>query len=144
MFGHRVDLPRGWRAVCPWPGPSFTEAAKKGRRFGSPIPNQVLVDIETHDWELYHIDEDYSECHNLAAERREKLIEMIGRWWAEAGKYQVLPIDGERPRDASTWSVPTIAKPRNKFVLLRRAGRRSPLPPRPSRTSGPGASQPRS
>jgi hypothetical protein len=28
----------------------------------------VLVDIETHDWELYHIDQDYSECHNLAGD----------------------------------------------------------------------------
>jgi arylsulfatase len=95
MFGHRSIYHDGWRAVCPWPGPSFTEAAKKGRQFGSPIPNEVLVDIDTHDWELYNIDEDYSECHNLAAERRDKLIEMIGRWWAEAGKYQVLPIDGD-------------------------------------------------
>ena len=95
MFGHRSIYHDGWRAVCPWPGPSFTEAAKKGRQFGSPIPNEVLVDIETHDWELYHVDEDYSECHNLAAEHRDKLIEMIGRWWAEAGKYQVLPIDGD-------------------------------------------------
>ena len=95
MFGHRSIYHDGWRAVCPWPGPSFTEAAKKGREFGSPIPNEVLVDIEAHDWELYHIDEDYSECHNLAAEHRDKLIEMIGRWWAEAGKYNVLPIDGD-------------------------------------------------
>ena len=95
MFGHRSIYHDGWRAVCPWPGPNFTEAAKKGREFGSPIPNQVLADIEANDWELYHIDEDYSETHNLAAENRDKLIEMIGRWWAEAGKYKVLPIDGD-------------------------------------------------
>ena len=61
MFGHRSIYHDGWRAVCPWPGPSFTEAAKKGRKFGSPITNEVLVDIDAHDWELYHIDEDYSE-----------------------------------------------------------------------------------
>ena len=94
MFGHRSIYHDGWRAVCPWPGTSFTEAAKKDRRFGNPIPNEVLVDIETNDWELYHIDEDYSETKNLAVEHRDKLIEMIGRWWAEAGKYQVLPLDG--------------------------------------------------
>ena len=58
MFGHRAIDHDGWRAVCPWPGTSFTEAAKKDRRFGSPIDNQVLLDIETHDWELYHIAED--------------------------------------------------------------------------------------
>ena len=50
MFGHRAIYNDGWRAVCPWPGPSFAEAAKKGRRFGTPINNQVLVDIDTHDW----------------------------------------------------------------------------------------------
>ncbi len=116
MFGHRAIYHDGWRAVCPWPGPSFTEAAKKGRRFGSPINNQVLVDLDAHDWELYHIDEDYSECHNLAAEQRDKLIEMVGRWWAEAGKYQVLPIDGSALERMNV-ERPTIAKPRSKFVF---------------------------
>src|SRR5436309_2700448 len=28
MFGHRSLYHDGWRAVCPWPGPSFTEAGK--------------------------------------------------------------------------------------------------------------------
>ncbi len=27
MFGHRSLYHDGWRAVCPWPGPSFAEAA---------------------------------------------------------------------------------------------------------------------
>ena len=116
MFGHRAIYHDGWRAVCPWPGTSFTEAAKKDRRFGTPIDNQVLLDIETHDWELYHLDEDYSECHNLAGEQRNKLIEMIGRWWAEAGKYQVLPIDGSALQRLNV-ERPTIARPRNKFVF---------------------------
>jgi arylsulfatase len=116
MFGHRALYHDGWRAVCPWPGTSFTEAAQKGRRFGSPIPNQVLIDLDAHDWELYHIDEDYAECHNLAAEQREKLIEMVGRWWAEAGKYQVLPIDGTALERMNA-ERPTIARPRTKFVF---------------------------
>ncbi len=116
MFGHRAIYHDGWRAVCPWPGPSFTEAAKKGRRFGSPISNEVLVDIEANDWELYHIDDDYAECHNLAAEHRDKVIEMVGRWWAEAGKYQVLPIDGTALERMNV-ERPTIARPRSKFVF---------------------------
>jgi arylsulfatase len=115
MFGHRAIDHDGWRAVCPWPGTSFTTAAKKGRRFGSPINNEVLIDIDSHDWELYHIDEDYSECHNLAAEKRDKLIEMVSRWYAEAGKYQVLPIDSSALERINA-ERPTIAKPRQKFV----------------------------
>lgn len=116
MFGHRSIYHDGWRAVCPWPGTSFTEAAQKNRFFGSPITNQVLLDIETHDWELYHVAADHSECHNLAADHRDKVIEMVGRWWAEAGKYNVLPIDGD-VRSRLSVERPTISKPRDKFVF---------------------------
>ncbi|MDD1752297.1 MAG: arylsulfatase [Methanotrichaceae archaeon] len=116
MFGHRSIYHDGWRAVCPWPGPNFAEAAKKGRQFGSIITNEVLLDIEQNDWELYHVAEDYSECHNLASTHRNKLIEMIGRWYAEAGKYNVMPIDGSALQRLMT-ERPTITKPRNKFVF---------------------------
>ena len=51
----------------------------------------------------------------MAAANRDKLIEMIGRWWAEAGKYNVLPIDGD-VRSRLNVERPTIAKPRNKIV----------------------------
>ena len=34
MLGHRAIYHDGWRAVCPWPGPSFAEA---GVGFGEPI-----------------------------------------------------------------------------------------------------------
>ncbi len=115
MFGHRSIYHDGWRAVCPWPGPSFAEAAKKGRQFGSVITNEVLLDIERNDWELYHVEEDYAECHNLAAEHRDKVVEMIGRWWAEAGKYNVMPIDGSAFERMNV-ARPTIARPRDSFV----------------------------
>jgi hypothetical protein len=115
MFGHRSIYHNGWKAVCPWPGPSFTEAAQKARMFGSPITNEVLADIEAHDWELYHVAEDYSETQNLADKHRDKVIEMVGRWWAEAGKYDVMPIDSDA-RAKLMAERPTIAKLRNKFV----------------------------
>jgi hypothetical protein len=50
MFGHRSICHDGWRAVCPWAGSSFTEAAQKGRYYGSPIDAKVLADLEAHDW----------------------------------------------------------------------------------------------
>ena len=34
--GHRAIYHDGWRAVCPWPGPSFTEAGKPGSASRSP------------------------------------------------------------------------------------------------------------
>ncbi len=115
MFAHRAIYHDGWRAVCPWPGTSFTKAAEKGRKFGSPITNDVLLDIETHDWELYDVEADPAETNNLAGEHRDRLIELIGRWWAEAGKYQVLPIDGTALERLNV-ERPTIARPRTKFV----------------------------
>ena len=124
MFGHRSIYHDGWRAVCPWPGTSFVEAAKKGRHFGSVITNEVLLEIERNDWELYHVEEDYAECHNLAAENRDKVVEMIGRWWAEAGKYNVMPIDGSALERMNV-ARPTIARPRDSFVFYPNG---SPIP----------------
>ena len=115
MFGHRAIYHDGWRAVCPWPGPSFTEAAQKGRHYGSPIDATVLADIEANDWELFDLTTDYAETQNVAADHRDKVIEMIGRWWAEAGKYGVMPIDGSMLERMHV-ERPTIAQPRDSFV----------------------------
>jgi arylsulfatase A-like enzyme len=91
MMGHRSIYHDGWRAVCPWPGPSFTEA---GAFFGTPIPAEKLTELDATAWELYHVDQDWAENYNVAESNREKLIEMIGMWYVEAGKYNVMPVDG--------------------------------------------------
>ena len=90
MMGHRSLYHNGWRAVCPWPGPSFIEA---GKPFGEPISTDRLTELDAKDWELYHVEQDWTESENVAAENRPKLIEMIATWYVEAGKYNVLPID---------------------------------------------------
>jgi arylsulfatase A-like enzyme len=72
MFGHRGIWADGWKAV-----------AHHKRR----------TPFDDEEWELYHLDEDFSECHNLAGEKPEKLREMIDLWWTEAGKNGVLPLD---------------------------------------------------
>ena len=90
MMGHRSIYHDGWRAVCPWPGPSFSEA---GKFFGAPISAEELTKLDISSWELYHVAEDFAENHNIAEENRGKLIEMIAMWYVEAGKYKVLPID---------------------------------------------------
>src|SRR5260370_3747923 len=91
MLGHRSLYRDGWRAVCPWPGPSFAEA---GRPFGAPISAETLAELDAHGWELYYVAEDIAENHNVATDNRERVINMIATWYAEAGKYKVLPIDG--------------------------------------------------
>ena len=99
MLGHRSIYRDGWRAVCPWPGTSFVES---GKTFGTPIPAEALTELDANDWELYHVAEDFAENHNVAADNRPRLIEMIAQWYVEAGKYNVLlrrsaPPDRQRP-----------------------------------------------
>ena len=91
MIGHRSIYHDGWRAVCPWPGPSFAEAQQP---FGAPISADTLSQLDATGWELYHVDEDFAETKNVAADNRDRLIALIGTWYAEAGKYNVLPVDG--------------------------------------------------
>ena len=116
MMGHRAIYHDGWRAVCPWPGPSFTEAAEQGLRFGSPITADGLAALEANGWELYDLTEDWAETRNVAAEHPEKLAELVDLWWAEAEKYQVLPIDGDVLYRLAI-EKPTIAGPREQFVF---------------------------
>jgi arylsulfatase len=65
-------------------------------------------DFEHDVWELYHVDEDRAEAHNLADQYPEKVEQLIAAWFEEADKNNVLPLDdrsaveiigGERPRD---------------------------------------------
>lgn len=112
MFGHRAIDHDGWRAVCPWPGPSFAEA---GKPFGAPISAEALTELDVRHWELYHVAEDIAENHNVAEKHRDKLIEMIAQWYVEAGKYNVLPIDGSGTLRFMT-QRPQIAAPRNQYT----------------------------
>jgi len=75
MFGHRGIWADGWKAV------TFHQP-------GNPFSDE--------EWELYNLNEDFSESRNLAAEHPEKLREMIDLWWIEAGKHGVLPLDDRR------------------------------------------------
>lgn len=112
MMGHRSIYHNGWRAVCPWPGPSFAEA---GQGFGMPISAEKLTELDATAWELYHVDEDFAENHNVAADNRSRLIEMIAQWYVEAGKYNVLPVDG-RGQQRFADERPVIAKDRTRYT----------------------------
>ena len=113
MMGHRAIYHDGWRAVCPWPGPSFTEA---GAFFGAPLNKDKLTEIDATKWELYHVAKDFAENNNVAAENRPKLIEMIATWYVEAGKYNVLPIN-LRGTQRFADERPKLAADRARFTL---------------------------
>jgi arylsulfatase len=112
MFGHRSLYHDGWRAVCPWPGTSFTES---GKTFGAPIDYAKLTELDAKSWELYDLRTDFAETDNLAEKERERLIAMIGMWYVEAGKYNVLPIDS-RGVERFADERPQIAAGRKRYV----------------------------
>jgi arylsulfatase A-like enzyme len=112
MMGHRSIYQDGWKAVCPWPGPSFTEA---GLPFGTPIPYEKLTELDAEHWELYNVAVDFAENHDVAKQNRAKLIELIGQWYVEAGKYHVLPVDGRGVQRFAELR-PTIALPRTSYT----------------------------
>jgi arylsulfatase A-like enzyme len=72
MGGHRAMYHEGWKAVT--------------RHLHG-------VAFEDDRWELYHVAEDPSECHDLATSEPGKLKELIDLWWHEAEEYGVLPLD---------------------------------------------------
>ena len=61
-------------------------------------------DFEQDRWELYHLEQDFSESHDLAASHPDKLRELVERWWTEAGRYDVLPLD-DRDRERTAASL---------------------------------------
>jgi arylsulfatase len=97
MFGNRAIYHDGWMAATPPPQPPWLMGTAK-------MP-EVL---NGYKWELYNIDEDYSQNNDLAAKFPDKLKELQELFLVEAQKYQVFPLDNsilERlltPRPSST------------------------------------------
>jgi arylsulfatase A-like enzyme len=95
MFGHRSIQHEGWKAVCPFPGPSLKEARDNGIVFGlTEIDGPMLEQLDEHAWELYDLTIDPTEATNVAEVEGERLTAMIARWYDEAERYGVLPIAG--------------------------------------------------
>ncbi len=113
MLGHRSLYHDGWRAVCPWPGTSFAET---DRHFGDVITERLLTELDATGWELYHVESDYSEMTNLAEREPARLRAMIAMWYAEAGRYHVLPIDSRATARIAD-ERPQIAPSRDRYVL---------------------------
>jgi arylsulfatase len=82
MLGSRAIYHRGWKAVTFHPvGPLYDD----GLNPNAPFDDDV--------WELYHVAEDLSEMHDLAAEQPQRVAEMVELWWHEAERNDVLPLD---------------------------------------------------
>jgi len=72
QMGHRGLWADGWKVVTHhWSGTPF----------------------EDDRWALYHLDEDLAEVHDLADEHPELRDRLVARWWEEAERHGVLPLD---------------------------------------------------
>ncbi|MGD9658402.1 MAG: arylsulfatase, partial [Methylocystis sp.] len=81
MLGNRGIYKDGWMATT-----------RHGR-----LPWQTAGgatgDFDNDSWELYNIDEDFSQADNLAAKYPEKVKALKAAFMVEAKKYNVLPLD---------------------------------------------------
>jgi arylsulfatase A-like enzyme len=82
MLGSRALYHDGWKAVVYHPSPIVNYDGSDPRK-----------SFDADDWELYHVAEDFSETVDLAKERPEQLAEMVARWWQEAERYNVMPLN---------------------------------------------------
>jgi arylsulfatase len=117
MFGHRAIYRDGWKAVCPYPGPSLAEGAERGHPFGTAITEAILDELEASDWELYHLAEDPAECHNVASEHPAMLEQMRQLWWAEAERHGALPL-ASSGLSRMFARRPTVGAPRRVFEIF--------------------------
>jgi len=97
MLGNRAIYQDGWMAVTtpvtiPW-------------LLSTATPPDVITGYK---WELYNMNEDVTEANDLAAKMPDKLKQMQDAFYAEAKKYNVLPLDNSTlarfltPRPSST------------------------------------------
>jgi arylsulfatase len=115
MFGSRAIYDEGWKANCPFPGPSFAEAAETGRYFGMQLTAELLTELDESGWELYRLEDDPTETRDLAADEPERLRDMIALWYREADTYGVFPLAGAGASRLLT-PRPTIASSRERQV----------------------------
>ncbi|GAA0878276.1 arylsulfatase [Algoriphagus jejuensis] len=104
MIGNRAIYHEGWFAgtihKAPWEG----------------APRRPLTeDI----WELYNVNDDFSQSNNLAEQNPEKLEELKKKFMEEAAKFNVLPIDDRSIErfDPTIAGRPDLMNGRTKLVL---------------------------
>jgi arylsulfatase len=67
-------------------------------------------------WELFHIESDRSQCRDLAAEQPAKLEELKSLWFAEAAKYNGLPLADLNILETLTRWRPYLSVDRKTFT----------------------------
>ncbi len=106
MLGNQGIYSDGWMASALWNEP------------WNPNP-PTDKDILHLDWELYHIEEDFTQAVDLADQMPDKLQEMKDLFYAEAAKYNVLPLDGRKTERLDVANRPSLTEGRTHFAYPR-------------------------
>ncbi|SDA92287.1 Sulfatase [Sinorhizobium sp. NFACC03] len=92
MLGNRAIYHEGWVAA--------TTPATLPWELSTKTPPDVITG---YNWELYNVDEDPTQFTDLAAKMPDKLKELQDLFYAEAKKYNVLPLDNST---LARWNAP--------------------------------------
>jgi arylsulfatase len=80
------------------------------------VTSGAAPDPMSFPWELYHVDDDFSEAHNLASQNQPKLKELQALFMEEAKKYSVLPLDSSFAERADPGTRPSVTRGRTSFT----------------------------
>jgi arylsulfatase A-like enzyme len=104
MLGNRAIYNDGWVAATTPPVPPWVMGQTPS--------------VSDYKWELYDVENDFSEANDLAAKEPQKLRELQDLFWAEASKYNVLPLDNSRIERLNVSLRPSLTQGRTEFTYL--------------------------
>lgn len=110
MFGHRAIYHDGWVAgttplLAPWQD-------RGDPKLGVHVSDDV---IGGYNWELYHVAQDFSEAVDVSEKYPDKLHELQLLFYAEAAKYNVLPLEDRKWERFDVSIRPSLTRGRTDF-----------------------------
>ena len=106
ILGNRAIYHDGWVAACfhgrlPW------------------VRSQAIPFGEAERWELYRIDDDFSQGRDLATEHPDRLVELRALFDREAWAYDVYPLSDQTTLRALPHDRPSLLEGKTRFTLYR-------------------------
>ena len=98
MLGSRAIWHQGWKAVSTHPT----------------IAGWSHFNDDT--WELYHVETDRAELHDLAGVHPEIVRELVNLWFAEAGANGAFPLDDRSAVEILNTPRPQLTSPRDRYL----------------------------
>lgn len=105
LVGNRGIFHEGWMA------------STKPLRLPWVTGSGVAPSPDDFKWELYHVAEDFSQAHDLAAKNPQKLKQLQVLFDREAQKYSVYPLDSSFADRANPAIRPSLTRGRTEFIF---------------------------